>query len=102
MIILQSKGGKKMEKIFTYSFKDESEQGAITFEYNDKVDEKLSVSMLNTTPMITVNQSGALALAKLFLKMALGEYKDGFHTHVSQDFDADKSEALIIGVAKGK
>jgi hypothetical protein len=48
--------------------------------------------------MITIygNRHAFMVLAKTFAKLALGEYKPGFHIHLSEDFDGDKEDVLTV------
>ena len=85
-----------MNKKFDFEFEDLSSKNTISFEYDDEVEEKMSVLCENDVPVIYVNRQALLFLAKTFIKMALGEYSTGFHIHLSQDLDADQPEAIRI------
>jgi len=37
-----------------------------------------------------------LALAKLLVKLSLGDYKDGFHVHLRADFGGDAAEPDVL------
>ena len=52
----------------------------------------------NDIPFISGNSSGFVALGKFLIQMVMSEYRDGFHIHIYEDFNADKPEILIIGV----
>jgi hypothetical protein len=86
-----------MPQKFRYQF-EELKHNHITFEYGPDDDEVLQVTIVGGTPMISLNRSGMLALAKFLIKMGLGPYSDGFHVHLYSDFDAGKPECLIVGL----
>lgn len=86
-----------MPQKFEYEF-EELKNNHITFEYGPDGDEALQVTTVNGTPMICLNRSGMLALAKFLIKMGIGPYSDGFQVHLYSDFDADKPECLIVGL----
>jgi hypothetical protein len=81
---------------FEFEFEDTSSKNTITFEYDNEVEEKMSVVLENDVPVIYVNRQALLFLAKTFIKIALGKYSTGFHIHLAQDFDADQPEAIRI------
>jgi hypothetical protein len=81
---------------FEFEFEDTSSKNTITFEYDNEVEEKMSVVLENDVPVIYVNRQALLFLAKTFIKIALGKYSNGFHIHLAQDFDADQPEAIRI------
>jgi hypothetical protein len=85
-----------MKKKFEYEFEDASCGNTISFEYNSEKEEKMAVIVENGIPAIYLNREALLLLAKTFVKIALGTYSSGFHLHLSQDFDADKPEAVRI------
>ncbi len=66
-------------------------------------DELLKVSGRgDTVPFISGNSSGLIALGKFLIQIGMSEYRDGFHVHLYEDFDADKPEILIVGVNNAK
>ncbi len=84
-----------MKKNFYFEFIDESSQNAISFEYDNDIDEEMEVIIENRTPILYANRQGLLALAKILIKIAICNYKDGFHLHLRKDFDADKPETML-------
>ena len=48
--------------------------------------------------MLTIygNRSAFMALSKIFAKLALCNYKAGFHIHLREDFDGDKEDILTV------
>jgi hypothetical protein len=52
----------------------------------------------DTVPFISGNSSGLIALGKLLIQMGMSDYRDGFHSHIYEDFNADKPEIIVIGV----
>lgn len=53
-------------------------------------------------PFISGNSSGLVALGKFLIQIGMSEYKDGFHVHIYEDFNADKPELLIVGLNNSK
>jgi hypothetical protein len=52
----------------------------------------------DTVPFISGNSSGLVALGKLLIQIGMSEYRDGYHVHIYEDFNADKREIVVIGV----
>jgi len=66
-------------------------------------DELLKVSGgSDSVPFISGNSSGLVALGKFLIQIGMSEYKDGFHVHIYEDFNADKPELLIVGLNNSK
>ncbi|SPF37628.1 hypothetical protein SBA4_2030002 [Candidatus Sulfopaludibacter sp. SbA4] len=82
-------------KSFNFDFQEEP-PNHITFEYSPEADEDLDTLVENGVPVLYANQTALLSLARLFIKMALGEYKDGFHVHLRKDLNADEPDRLIV------
>ena len=82
-------------KSFNFEFEDER-PNHITFEYSADADEELDTLVENGVPILYANRSALLTLARLFAKMALGEYTEGFHVHLRKDFNADEPDRLIV------
>ncbi len=85
-----------MDKKFEFEFKDESSANRISFEYNDLDEEVLNTSIDNGMLTIYGNRDAFMALSKIFAKLALCNYKPGFHIHLTEDFDGDKEDILTI------
>ena len=93
-----------MKKQFTFEFEDGSAKstgqrwdGMTTAFYSG--DEVLRLSDDgNTPPFISGNSAGLVALGKFLIQMGMSDYRDGYHVHISEDFDADKPEIMAIGV----
>jgi hypothetical protein len=86
-------------KKFTFEFEDKSPRG-LTYEVKESV--RLRVDQLpEQGPMISGNAEGLLTLAKILVMIASGDYEDGFHLHIRQDFDTDagKPDILAVGIA---
>jgi hypothetical protein len=84
-----------MQKKFVYEYESDP-QNRITFDYSPEADEKLSSSASDDGPVLYMNRPGMLTLAKILIKMAEGDYKEGFHVHLRQDFNADLPERLTV------
>ena len=80
---------------FNFEFEEER-ANHITFDYSPEADEDLDTTVENGVPILYANRPALLSLAKLFVKMALGEYKDGFHVHLRKDLNADEQDRLIV------
>jgi len=83
------------QKQFEFSFADESSSRKLTFEYGPEDDELLRFGQENGEIFLFANRSGCLALAKIFIKLALGGYQPGYHVHAGEDFSAD---GLCLGL----
>jgi hypothetical protein len=91
-----------MRKKFEFEFEDESSKNGMTFEYNDDSinDLFLDVSFDSGQSIIYANREGFMVLAKIFTKIALGNYVEGFHIHLGKNFDAERDDILTIVVMK--
>lgn len=85
-----------MKRSFVFEFDDQSQQGTISFDYDEAVDERMSVLVENGVPVIYANRAALIFLAKTFIKIAVCPYRDGFHVHLNQDLDAEKAEAVRV------
>jgi hypothetical protein len=85
-----------VKRRFEFEFEDESQTNTISFEYNELVNEKLTVSTEEGVSVVYANREALLVLGKTLIKMAICAYQDGFHIHLEQDFDGDKPEALRV------
>lgn len=85
-----------MKKQFAYEFEDDISGKTISFEYDNETEENLTIDIEGDIPVIYANRQALIFLAKIFIKMSMGTYDPGFHVHVHQELDADKSEALRI------
>jgi hypothetical protein len=83
------------ERRFEFTFKDESSKGKLALEYGPDDDELLRFGEENGEIFLFANRQGCLALAKVLIKLALGDYRPGFHLHLGQDFSAS---GLAIGI----
>ena len=84
----------EVQKTFEFRFNDYSSPNGISFDFNDEMDEEMVVVVEHGVSVIYANKQAYLALAKAFIKMALGRYLNGFHFHLNQNFDGDEPEAL--------
>src|SRR5438132_1228310 len=80
---------------FNFEFEEEL-PNHITFEYGPEADEEIDTLVENGVPILYANRSALLSLAKLFIKMAIGGYADGFHVHLQKDLNADEQDRLIV------
>lgn len=77
-----------MKTRFEYEFEDESPEAKITLEYEPQDDEALRFGSEERGVFLTANRTGFLCLARLFTKLALGNYQPGFHLHIGEDFSS--------------
>jgi hypothetical protein len=85
-----------MGKRFVYEFEDTSPR-SLRIDYDDTDDEVLRVQVSpDFGVMLTVNQHGAMVLARILAQYATCDFQDGFHLHLNEDFDAAKAEILLL------
>ena len=85
-----------MKHEFVYAF-EENKTNELTLEYSPDGDDEIQVQLQEDgPPILFLNRSGAVALAKILLKMSLGPYTGGFHLHLHEDFVYDKPECMIV------
>ena len=85
---------KTMKKTFEFSFEDLSENNGISYEIDSG--SKLSYEVYNGQHIIYLNKNGALALSKMLAQIGVGDYEDGFHLHLHENFDDEKPEVLTV------
>jgi hypothetical protein len=83
------------KKTFTYEFENEA-PNRISFEYSPEADEKLETSVQGEEVVLYLNKPGMLTLAQTLIKIAEGDYKEGFHVHLRKDFNADLPDRLTV------
>jgi hypothetical protein len=80
-------------KTFTFEFDDNSPK-SISYEVGEK--ERLRSTVENGVPFVFANREGMVALAKLLIKLSMGNYGDGFHIHVGGDFSDDAGQPDVL------
>jgi hypothetical protein len=83
------------QKSFTFDFEDRSPK-SITYECDGT--ERLRTSVEAGVPFVFANRAGMLALAKLLVKLSMGEYKEGFHIHLRPDFSDDAARPDVLTI----
>jgi hypothetical protein len=83
------------QKRFAFDFEDKSPKSIV---YECEGTERLHTSVEAKVPFVFANRAGMLALAKVLVKLSMGEYRQGFHIHLRSDFsdDAAQPDALTI------
>ena len=81
------------QKTFTFDFEDNSPK-SITYELDDT--ERLHTSVEGGVPVVFANRAGMLAMAKLLVRLSMGEYDDGFHIHLRSDFSDDAGQPDVL------
>ena len=82
-------------KRFLYEFEQDA-PNRISFEYSPNADEKLEATSENGTATLYLNRPAMLTLARTLIKMADGDYREGFHVHLHRDFNADLPDCLTV------
>ena len=83
------------QKTFTFEFEDKSPK---SIAYECEGNERLRTSVEAGVPFVFANRAGMLALSKILLKLAMGEYKQGFHVHLRSDFSDDGAEPDVLTI----
>ena len=83
-----------MKKTFTYEF-EEDKPNSLRYELSE--DECFESLVENEVPVLYMNRSAMLTMAKLLIKMAGGSYSEQFHVHLSKDF-GEGPDALTIAL----
>ena len=87
---------------FEYEFEFEP-NNVMSMDYSEEDDEYLDlIDIGGDQVMIVGNKSGLITLAKVCIKIALGDYDKGFHIHISKNFDADHPDIFAVGVDRSK
>lgn len=86
-------------KTFTFEFRDEGEK-SLSFEYSPECDEELTTTCECTRPLLTLNPSGCLALAKVLIKLAHGRYPNGYRVYIREHFDGNRGDALVVELSR--
>ena len=84
-----------MTKRFQFEFEQDG-PNRISFEYSPNADEKLAATSEGGVAALYLNRPGMLTLARTLIKMAEGDYKEGFHVHLRKDFNADLADCLTV------
>lgn len=87
-----------MKSRFAYEFEQDA-ANEISLEYSPKGDDKIDTAIQDGTPLLYLNRPGMITLARILIKMATGDYKEGFHVHLRKNFDADLKDSLIVFLA---
>ena len=83
------------QKRFAFDFEDRSPK-SIAFECDGS--ERLRTSTEAGVPFVFANRAGMLALAKLLVKLSMGEYKQGFHVHLRPNFSDDAAQSDVLTI----
>ena len=87
------------QKSFAFDFEDRSPK---SIAYECKGTERLRTSIEGGVPFVFANRAGMLALAKLLVKLSMGEYKQGFHIHLRSDFSGDAAQPDVLTILLDK
>jgi pyruvate formate-lyase activating enzyme-like uncharacterized protein len=84
-----------MSKQFNYQYEDDG-KNRIKIEYDSEAGERMQTSVEDGVPYLYLNRAAMITLAKILVKIANGNYTDGFHIHLYKDFNADEVESLVV------
>ncbi|MGA3242116.1 MAG: hypothetical protein ABSG03_38170 [Bryobacteraceae bacterium] len=85
-----------MKREFHFEFEDESSDRALTYEAAADGSDRLTMAISNGVPTLCGNPSGMLVLARILVQMAQGDYANGFHVHLHDNYDPDKPDCLTV------
>jgi len=85
---------------FEFEF-DDLGPANLTYDMTGAPVELLTTAIEDGFPVLYANRGACRLLAEIFAKLALGSHHDGFHLHLHEDFDPDKSEVLRITLSSG-
>ena len=83
------------QKSFTFDFEARSPK---SIAYECAGTERLRTGVEAGVPYLFANRAGMLALAKLLVKLSMGEYKPGFHIHLRSDFSGDAAQRDVLTI----
>jgi hypothetical protein len=83
------------QKSFAFDFEDRSPK---SIAYECEGTERLRTKTEAGIPFVFANRAGMLALAKLLVKLGMGEYKRGFHIHLRSDFSGDAAQPDVLAI----
>jgi hypothetical protein len=84
-----------MKKTFTFEFEEER-PNSLSYELSLEDDERLESRVENGAPILYLNRSAMLTMAKILIKIAKGAHSEQFHIHLRKDFRDDGPDALTI------
>ena len=84
-----------MKKTFTYEF-EEDKPNSLSYEISMDEDECLDSLVENGVPILYMNRSAMLTMAKLLIKMAGGSISEQFHVHLGKDFGGGPDALTIV------
>ena len=87
------------QKSFAFDFEDGSPK---SIAYECEGTERLRTRIEGGVPFVFANRAGMLALAKLLVKLSMGEYKQGFHIHLRSDFSGDAAQPDVLTILLDK
>ncbi len=79
-------------KKFEFVFEDEAPQ-ALSFALEGG--ETLKIEHQDGAPFLYANKRGCGVLATIFAKLAIGDYKSGFHLHLQEDFEKEAGPDVL-------
>jgi hypothetical protein len=83
-------------KQFVFNFLDDSSNYSIDWEYDEFIDEKFEVCVENNFPVVYANKQAFLALAKVFIRLAMGDFPKGLDLPIRKNFLGDEPEIIRI------
>ena len=89
--------GEKKQKEFCFVFEEE-EETSLSYEVSTDGKERLTLCEHEGQKFFYGNKEGLLVLAKICVKLALGNYPNGHHLHLNENFDEESGEIMAIGI----
>jgi hypothetical protein len=84
-----------MKKTFVFEF-EEDKPNSLSYEVSLEEDERLESLVDNGTPILYMNRSAMLTMAKVLIKMAYGSHAEQFHVHLKRDFGIGPDAVTIM------
>jgi hypothetical protein len=77
-----------------YEF-EEDKPNSLSYELSLDGDERLESLLEDGTPILYMNRSAMLTMARVLIKIATGQHSEQFHVHLKKNF-GEGPEALTI------
>jgi hypothetical protein len=74
---------------------------SLTYELSPEGDEQLDAAVEHGAPILYMNRSGMLTMAKILKRIREGPYSEQFHIHLRKDFGDEGPEVLTIILYSG-
>jgi hypothetical protein len=82
-----------LKRLFEYHPDD---AGPARLDFEVPAQARLACELDSGTPVVYINKSGSLALAKVLVQLGSSQHATGFHVHLGRDLDPEAPEAIRI------